>query len=508
MGRRTLILVGGAAVLLLGLLAAAKAHFSGGDDAGKESVGTALATRGKLKITVTSTGTVKAKESKAVRSEIENRSEVTWIIEEGKEVKDGDLLVELDKKDLQKNFDQLEIQVSQVETEYSAAGTDLEIQKASNESDIKKAELKLEVAEKELEKYREGESKDQRRKLLLEVDKAKSELERAEKKHRDALDLEKEGFVTPVQVEEARIQFETWKVQKESADLALDLFEKYTHPMTLRQKEAAAEEAKSELERSRKTAESQLRQKEAALKQKERTRISTKEQFDRTKRNLEKCTIKAAQPGIVVYGNPDEPWMRQEVKVGMSVWQNHTILTIPNLEVLQVLLQIHETDIGKLKAGQTAVVTPEADPTRHLTGAVTKVAQIAGSRWGWDDEVKRFGVEVTIEDKSAGLKPSTSAKVEILVEEVPDVLSVPIQAVFAREGKSFVYLSNGKERPERRDVKPGRQNDTHVEIVEGLKDGEVVFLRSPEGETAGPEEKAEEKKPESDAPPSLPRAGS
>ncbi|MCI0587354.1 MAG: efflux RND transporter periplasmic adaptor subunit [Planctomycetes bacterium] len=507
MGRKGLILAGLGAPLLVGLLAGAKALVSSRGQAANGTTGTAVASRGKLKIAVVSTGSVKSKESKSVHSEIENRSEVTWIIEEGKDVKEGDLLVELDKKDLQKSFDQLELQVAQVETEYSAAQTDLEIQKATNESDLKKAALKVEVAEKELEKYREGEAPDQRRKLILEVDKAVSELKRAEKTYEDAQTLEKEGFFTPYQVEQERIKYETLKVQKESADLALELFNKYTHPMTLRQREASAEEAKSELERAKKTAESHLRQKEAASKQKERTRISTKEQHERTKKNLDKCTIKAAQPGIVVYGNPEEPWNRQEVKVGMSVWQNRTILTIPNLEVLQVLLQIHETDIGKLKVGQKAVITPEADPTRHLPATVTKVAQIAGSRWGWDDEVKRFGVEVTIEEKSPGLKPSTSAKVEILVEEVPDILSIPIQAVFPKEGKSFVFLSNGAERPERREVKPGRQNDTHVEICEGLKEGETVFLYNPDSATAGPEAKEEEGKKEPDAASGPPRAG-
>jgi RND family efflux transporter MFP subunit len=506
--RRKLILGGPAVAGAAALLFLAPKFLSGGGGEGEAAeTATAVAKRGELRITVVANGTVKAKDSVRIRSEIENRSEVTWIIEEGIEVNAGDLLVELDKKDFQKTLDQLEIDLSRVETEYAAALTDVEVQRAENESNIKKAELKLERMEKELEKYREGEARDQERKLILEQDKAGSELERARKKHQDALDLEKEGFFTPAQVEEARIQLETWRVQKESADLALELFKKYTHPMTLRQKEADLEEARSELERTRKTTESQLRQKDAALKQRERARISTKQQHERANQNLERCTIRATEPGIVIYGDPDQPWRREEVKVGMSVWQNHTVLTLPNLAVLQILLQIHEADIGKVKAGQIAVVTPEADPTRHLSATVTKVSQVATSGWGWGDEVKRFAVEITIDEKDPGLQPSTTAKVEILVEEVPDVLSVPIQAVFAKEGHSFVYVANGG-RAQRREVKPGRQNETHVEIPEGLRDGEIVYLYDPEGIGAASEEPAgEEAAEEESGAPGLPRPG-
>jgi len=510
MDRRKLIVagvvVGGGLLLWL----APKILSRGGEDSAATETATAVAKRGDLRITVVSNGTVKAKDSVRVRSEIENRSEVTWIIEEGLDVRAEDLLVELDKKDFQKTLDQLEIDLSRVETEYIAASTDVEVQRAENESNIKKAELKLERSDKELEKYREGESKDQERKLILEQDKAGSELDRARKKHQDALDLEKEGFFTPVQVEEARIQLETWRVQKESADLALELFRKYTHPMTLRQKEADLEEAGSELERTRKTTESQLRQKEAALKQRERARISTKQQHERAKQNLDRCTIRAKEPGLVIYGDPDQPWRREEVKVGMSVWQNHTILTLPNLAVLQILLQIHEADIGKIKVGQSTVITPEADPTRHLAGSVTKVSQVATSGWGWGDEVKRFAVEVTIDERNPGLQPSTTAKVEILVEEAPDVLSVPIQAVFSKEGSSFVYVANGG-RPERRDVKPGRQNETHVEIPDNLREGEIVYLYDPAGISgAGAERAPQGEEPAAEEPsgaPGLPRPG-
>ena len=66
---------------------------------------------------------------------------------------------------------------------------------------------------------------------------------------------------------------------------------------------------------------------------------------------------------------------------------------------------------------------------------------------------------------SRSARPGISARVEILIDELPDTIAVPIQAVFAAEGRFFCYvLADGE--PERRTIRPGRSNDSFVEILE------------------------------------------
>jgi multidrug efflux pump subunit AcrA (membrane-fusion protein) len=129
-----------------------------------------------------------------------------------------------------------------------------------------------------------------------------------------------------------------------------------------------------------------------------------------------------------------------------------------------------------------AFVTSETQKDVAHEGKVAKIDTVANAgqgRWWGGDDVKRFKVEVELQAKEHTLKPGTSARVEIQVGEVPDVLAVPLQAIFPSEGRHFVYRANGG-KPERIEVEPGRSNETHVEVKTGLEEGDVVLLDAPD----------------------------
>ena len=71
-----------------------------------------------------------------------------------------------------------------------------------------------------------------------------------------------------------------------------------------------------------------------------------------------------------------------------------------------------------------------------------------------------------------------SAKAEILVEQLDDVLMVPVQVVANRGGRKVCYVATDGG-PEERQVETGAFNDTFVEIVSGLEVGENVLLSPP-----------------------------
>ena len=78
----------------------------------------------------------------------------------------------------------------------------------------------------------------------------------------------------------------------------------------------------------------------------------------------------------------------------------------------------------------------------------------------------------------AGLKPGMSAKVEIQIASLDDVLGVPLQAVFTGGGESYVFVGDAANF-QRRVVKVGMSSTDSVQILEGLKPGEVVLLSRP-----------------------------
>ncbi len=94
------------------------------------------------------------------------------------------------------------------------------------------------------------------------------------------------------------------------------------------------------------------------------------------------------------------------------------------------------------------------------------------------------------------IKTGMSAKVEIIIDELQDVLIVPIQAVITQEGKKVCYCLK-KNRPQKREVETGSFNNDFVEIKSGLVEGEKVLLNPPR---PGESEETSEKEQKEDKP--------
>jgi len=77
------------------------------------------------------------------------------------------------------------------------------------------------------------------------------------------------------------------------------------------------------------------------------------------------------------------------------------------------------------------------------------------------------------------LKPGMTAKVEIFIEQLTNVVYVPIQSVILDEGKYVCFLQRGGGKPERREVAVGSFNEEFIEVQKGLAEGEKVLLRPP-----------------------------
>jgi HlyD family secretion protein len=443
---------------------------------GPREGGTHTVARGKLPITLGEKGTLKTKN--ATKLNAETYAKIEWIIEEGKTVKKDDILVKLDKQEMDKQREQLENQVTQLEAELKSATTNELIQKQQNQTNVEKAELQVEVAKVELKKFLEADDPAERRKLALAVESAETEVERNEEKLKANEELRKEDFVTENDVREARIQLKKARNDLETARMELKSYEEYRRPLELRKKEAAVVEADRGLEQAKQAAEAQLADKAAQVRQRESSLSSTKFQLEKTKEILSKMEIKAPTDGTVIYGDQDQPWNRENIKVGQQVWQGMVLITLPDPSEMAVTIQIHEADVDKLKVGMKAFVTSETQKDRTFEGEVVKIDSVAnaGQNWWGGDDVKRFKVEIALTGKDLNLKTGTSARAEIRVGEVDECLAVPLQAVHDKDGKRYCFRQNGGSARERVEVTVGASNETMIEIKTGLSEADQVLL--------------------------------
>jgi len=439
--------------------------------------------RADLEVALVENGTMVAKESKKVTAKIKNEAKILFLVEEGKDVPEGEIVCKLDTTQVQTQLESIQLEILSTEANLKTARTELEIQTGENIATLTKAEVALDRATKEIEKYRDGEAPQERRKLEVGLKDTETDYNRAKKNLEDSKKLLELTYIKKAELEDHQITFERATVQKEGAEVALRMFDKYTFPMAMTDLETKLADAKREVATAQKRGEAVLGQKSVNVQQVEKRLKMQNMQLKERQEELESMVLKAPCPGILVYGNPHEPWYREGVKVGGQVYGGHTVMTIPDLRVMQVKLQIHEADISKLKAGLRASVTTDSYPGLQLDGEVTKIAMVAGSggdwRGGGSSEVKKFDVEVTIKTAGLQLRPGISAKVEIHVETRPQTLFVPLQSAFAEDGVHYCHVQPTGKSPERRKIQIGTSNDTYLEVLDGLAEGDKVLLYNP-----------------------------
>jgi multidrug resistance efflux pump len=329
----------------------------------------------------------------------------------------------------------------------------------------------------------DGEAKQKIRELQDTLQVAQKEESQAQVNLAGTKRLFDKGFVTKTDLQQNEIAADNARLKVQKAETARDLYLKYEFIKTAEDWLSKYAEAVRELNRARKAAISKLAQTEARWRSAQAQFQVQSRQLNEVKEQLAKCTIAARKPGLVVYGGGGEDmWYggEERIREGATVRERQSIITIPNMSKMVVKVKIPEAYIKRIKKGQKVRITVDAFPDTTLNGEVTKVGVLPDSQNRWmNPDLKVYLTTITIDGTYDWIKPGMSAKVEIIVDRLPDAVYLPIQAVVPQDGRQFCYLASGKN-PDRREVEIGQYNDTFIEIKQGLKEGEIVLLRRPE----------------------------
>jgi multidrug efflux pump subunit AcrA (membrane-fusion protein) len=101
------------------------------------------------------------------------------------------------------------------------------------------------------------------------------------------------------------------------------------------------------------------------------------------------------------------------------------------------------------------------------------------SRWT-NPNLRVYRANIVITTPHPGMRPGMSCSVEIQIEDLPDTLYVPLQSVYRARDVNVSFVS-GAAGIERREVRVGRFNELWVQVLDGLREGEVVLLHAPVG---------------------------
>ena len=422
-------------------------------------------------------GELKASESKDIKCEVEGRSTIISLIPEGAAVKEGDLLVELASDEIENRIRQEELKEANAITAYEATKAELDIQRDKNASDIRKAELQIELKQLELDKYEKGEWEQRLNDANVAIEQATISLDRRQEDFAAAKELRAKNFITKTQYDEDEFAFKRAQWELEKAKMALSVLKTYTHVADLRQRKSDFEEALKESERVKKAAEAEESKKVGALEGHKKELDLTQDQLAKLRTQKAKCRITAPTPGFVVYYADNWRWgSESQIKEGSQVHEQQILLSLPDTSEMKVVVRVHEAKTAKLQVGQRAVVNVEGFPDRQFTGTVSKIAVLADSQNRWlNPDLKEYETEIALDPLDMPLKPGVTAHAEILVETVENRLAIPVQSVFSKSGRRYVFRDD-RQRIVPTEVQIGAIGTEWVEVSGGLQGGESVLM--------------------------------
>ena len=471
-----------------------------------------------LTVTVTENGSIKARNAINIKSDVEGQVTIISIVPEGTYITPEDvnnkILVEMDSSNLTENRAQREIEFAGAESSYAEANEAYAIQVKQNESDITAADLKVRFALMDFKKYLgetlaeqsieaisndsnstynmasllndpnklgTGEAGQKLKDLEDQIKLAESKLAKAIYKLEGTQQLYDANYVAEIELQGDRLDKQSLDIQKAQADISLQLFKLYDFPKQAEKLLSDYYEAGRELDRTYARSRSKLAQAMAQLKSAEATFQLRKDRLEKLKRQIAACTIKAPAPGLVVYASSSGDFFHREgpIEAGSTVRQRQEIMSLPDTSEMIVEINVHESSVTKVHPDQTAKIVIDAFPDRVFTGKVLKIAPLPDQQRGWlNPDLKVYTTQVNIDGSYDFLKPGMSAKVEVLIEQLDDVVIVPVQVVANRGGKKVCYCMT-PDGPQQKEVQTGSFNDTFVQITDGLETGEEVLMNLP-----------------------------
>ncbi len=438
-------------------------------DMNREHPITETVSKTSLTDTITASGSVLLDDEIEVYAEGETNIIKNILVEEGDDVKAGDLLVEYDvedrKEELEKQIRDTEREIENTQLslkDMTTPTSDTEITKLKNE--VISKQKALQEAQTSYDSYASRLSIQQ-----TAIDNAQQDVKDAEKEVSDMEELLAVGGTTQNEYDAAVTTAKKADAQLTEAKTAYDdlITEQNNAKLTI----TTAQNDVTYAQNALKDAQTVLGDSESRTKY-EQSQLTLKGLQDNLadyKKDLSELvySTSAAVDGKVTEVCVDE---------GTYTEENTVILKLADFNKLIVSANIEEYDAPLLELGQKVVMTSDGLEGKEYTGSIIRIndsALATDTNMGSETAVP---VEISVDNPDGVLKPGYNLDLEITVLDKPDILTVSSSAVKtdAKVGKKYVFVSDGT-KVSQREIAAGEENDTVVEIISGLSEGEDVL---------------------------------
>ena len=214
---------------------------------------------------------------------------------------------------------------------------------------------------------------------------------------------------------------------------------------------------------------------------------------DEAEDRLSKTIFTAPMAGKVTRLNVEEG---ETVIIGTMNNPGSLVLTISDLSVIEVVVQVDETEVSEIALGDSALIRIDAFPDQEFSGRVTEIGNSAinppSQQQGNQQAAIDFEVVLTLDETDAPLRPDLSATADIIVESRSDVVAVPIIALTVRDADDVeadvaatadgtmpsdvegVFLVGDDNEVTFQPIEFGIAGQEYFEVISGLSPGDVV----------------------------------
>ena len=253
-----------------------------------------------------------------------------------------------------------------------------------------------------------------------------------------------------------KVKFEAMSVQQEAQ-------------LNHKKNELSYNQTKLDVESSKIIQKSELNKQALDVRQRE-------QELKRVKDELESLTLTAPTEGLVVYSTN---WENQGRKysIGNTAYGGANIIELPDLSLMESVTNVNEVDVSKVKKGLKVLVKMDAFQDSTYLGEISDIASIGRNKDN-NSKLKVYEILIKMKQHSEKLKPGMTTGNKMVVKEIPNVIFVPIESIFEKNGKKIVFIKNGSSF-EMREVEVGEKGEDYIIVRSGVRVGEEVALVDP-----------------------------
>ncbi len=291
--------------------------------------------------------------------------------------------------------------------------------------------------------------------------------------HKVEEEIERTKASQDLNLKDLEVQLEEARVEDEKARNKLVQAREFESDLKVRQAEHDAEFAARRAEILARKLEQVRRQAELQLQILADRRRLHEHRIRDYRQTLEALEVKAPIRGVVIY---ETNWRNEKKQIGSDVFRMEKVLSLPDLDSLIVRGQVAEVDAGRVYVGQQVHISFDALPERDFRGTVREIADVFRPA-SLDRPIKVLDIVVGLDPREIrSLRPGLVARLQLITARFEGVLAVPLTAVQAENGRTFVWIRQG-DRAERREVRLGENNGLLAVVEEGLQPGIEIAAR-------------------------------